>query len=84
MNARNILLASAALALAGIGLAPVLVILAKSLLFEGPAGLSYYQRMWESNRVWILLGHSAAVSGLTTLLTLAAGLMPLVFAQRAD
>lgn len=84
MNARTILLASAALVLVGIGLAPVLVILARSILFEGPAGLSYYQRMWESHRVWTLLGHSAAVSGLTTLLTLAAGLPLGILLGRSD
>ncbi|MBI4874429.1 MAG: iron ABC transporter permease [Acidobacteria bacterium] len=84
MKARAILLTSAALLLVGIGLAPVLVILVRSLLLEGQVGLPYLQRMGESQRVWTLFGHSAAVSGLTTLITVAAGLPLGILLGRSD
>ncbi|MFQ5875519.1 MAG: ABC transporter permease, partial [Dehalococcoidia bacterium] len=73
MAKRTILTWIAAL-LGVIGLLPILVMFGKSLLVEGHISLASYRGLLASVRQWTLIGHSLALSSLTTLLATAIGL----------
>ncbi len=72
--AKRVCLFGVVLVLIVVGLAPILVMLGKSLTVDGRWSLAFYRRMASSPREWALLGNSLALAGLTTLLAAAVGL----------
>jgi len=56
--ARRIVLIAAVLILAVIGLAPILVMFARSITVEGSISLEFYRSLTATNRPWLLLGNS--------------------------
>lgn len=57
----------------GIGLAPVISILVKSLFVDGGFSLNNYGTLFRSNREWRLLFNSLSLAGATTLVTVLLG-----------
>ena len=74
--AKRIVLITFVAVLALIGLLPLLVMLAQSVIVEGHFSFAAYQDLLSSRGEWILLGHSLILSTLTALLTTVVG-MPL-------
>ncbi len=67
--ARRIVLIIVVLLLAGIGLAPILVMFARSILVDGRLSLEFYRNLMASVRPWRLLGNSLVLACLTALLS---------------
>lgn len=81
MVRRAVLILTAALLLI-IGLLPILVMFGKSILVDGGVSLAYYRDLAASGRPWVLMGHSLALSSLTTLcVTLIALPLGLLFSK---
>ena len=79
---RRITLIAVVLFLVVIGLAPLLVMFARSITVEGQLSLAFYQGLLASGRDWSLIGHSFALSLLTALLTTVIGLpLGILFAK---
>lgn len=57
-----------------VGLAPVMIMLGKSVIVDGRLSLEFYWQLASGPRQWRLLGNSLVLAGLTTLLTTAVGL----------
>lgn len=71
---RRIVLWIVVAVLAAVGLAPILIMLAKSVIVDGWLSLEFYSRLASSPRQWTLLGNSLILAALTTLLTAVVGL----------
>lgn len=71
---KRLCLGAAVGVLLGVGLLPILVMLARSARVDDRWSLVFYSRMIASPREWMLLGNSLAVAGLTALLTTGVGL----------
>lgn len=82
--AKRAILAAAAILLAVIGLLPILVMFAKSLLVDGRVSFAYYQGLLATGRPWTLLGNSFALSVPTTLLATMIGLPLGILFARTD
>jgi iron(III) transport system permease protein len=67
------ILISAAIVLAVIGLLPLLVMLLRSVTVDGHLSLVAYQDLLASRRQWVLLKHSFVLSSLTALLVTVIG-----------
>jgi ABC-type Fe3+ transport system permease subunit len=70
---RRLVLTSAAAVVIATGLAPILVLVARSLAAELQTGFAYSRVLFSSGRAWILATHSLALSSMTTLITLVVG-----------
>ncbi|MHC4103668.1 MAG: ABC transporter permease [Planctomycetota bacterium] len=71
--AKRMILISAAIVLAVIGLLPLLVMLLRSVTVDGHLSLAAYQDLLASRRQWVLLRHSFVLSFLTALLVTVIG-----------
>jgi len=71
--AKRIVLITFVTVLALIGLLPLLVMLAQSVIVEGHFSLASYQNLLSSRSEWVLLRHSLILSTLTALLATAVG-----------
>lgn len=74
LKAKPLTLLAATAVLVGIGLLPILAMLAQSLTVDGHLSLAYYRGVYASGRSWSLLAQSLVLAGVTTLLTTAVGL----------
>ncbi len=72
--ARRATLITVVLLLIVIGLLPLVVMFAKSVVVDGQASLAAYQGLLSSGREWVLIRHSLALSLSTALLATAVGL----------
>jgi hypothetical protein len=71
---KRLTLAAAALALAAIGLLPVLTMVANTFHVAGGFGLTAYQSLWASGKqMTLLMGHSILLSLSVTLLAMIGG-----------
>lgn len=73
-KAKRLTLLLAAVLLVGIGLLPILVMLAKSLSVDGHLSFDYYRSVFSSSRSWGLLKQSLVLAFLTTLSATTVGL----------
>ena len=76
VNAKQLTLLLATVLIAGIALTPLLAMIAASIKIDGKISFFHYQTLLSSGRAWRLLGHSVALSFLTSLCAGALG-MPL-------
>src|SRR5437763_681524 len=67
VNTKHVILLLTAVLIASIGLTPLLVMVASSVTVDGSVSLLHYQTLLSSGRAWRLLGHSVALSFLTSL-----------------
>lgn len=79
---KRIILVSVVIFLVVIGLLPILVMFAKSVMVKGHVSLTFYRGLLASGQGWVLIEHSFALSLLTTLLTTVIGLpLGILFAK---
>ena len=79
---KRIILVSVVIFLVVIGLLPILVMFARSVIVKGHISLTFYRGLLASGQGWVLIEHSFALSLLTTLLTTAIGLpLGILFAK---
>lgn len=71
---KRITLISVVIFLMVIGLLPLFIMFAKSVMVEGHVSLAFYQGLLASGREWTLIGHSFTLSLLTASLTTVIGL----------
>lgn len=84
MKAKRLTLFLATTLLIGIGLSPILIMLAKSLAVDGQLSFAYYHSVFSSSRSWSLLKQSLGLALLTTLSATAAGLPLGVLLGKSD
>ncbi|MFQ5668075.1 MAG: ABC transporter permease [Candidatus Binatia bacterium] len=82
--AKRITLAVVTVFLVVAGLLPILATFLKSVMVNGHLSLASYQGLLTSRHEWTLMGHSLALSTLTTLLTIAIGLPLGVLLAKTD
>ena len=71
---RRVTLAAVVVFLMAIGLLPLVVMFAKSIVVDGQASLAAYRGLLTSGREWVLIRHSLALSLSTALLATVVGL----------
>ncbi len=81
---KRAVLSTVVVVLVAIGLAPVLVMLGKSVWIDNHFSLAYYRELLATGRAWTLLGHSLAVSLPTALFATAVGLPLGLLLSRTD
>lgn len=81
---RRAILTAVAVLLAAIGLLPILVMFAKSVVVDGQVSLAYYRSLLSSGRTFTLLANSLALSVPTTILATAVGLPLGLLLARTD
>ena len=74
LRTRRIILTAVMLVLAVVGLAPIVVMFARSLMVDGGFSLEYYCKLLTTERSWRLLGNSLELALLTALLSTLVGL----------
>ena len=74
MRTRRIILTAVTLVLAVVGLAPIVVMFARSLIVDGGFSLECYRKLLTTERSWQLLGNSLELALLTALLSTLVGL----------
>jgi len=67
-----------------VGLLPVLVMFAKTLVTDGHFSFASYKALFSSGRQWVLLWHTLALSSLTTVLATLIGLPLGILLARTD
>ena len=74
MRTRQIILTAVTLVLGIVGLAPIVVMFARSLMGDGGFSLEGYRKLLTTERSWQLLGNSLELALLTALLSTLVGL----------
>lgn len=74
LRTRRIILTAVTLVLAVVGLAPIVVMFARSLILDGGFSLECYGKLLSTERSWRLLGNSLELALLTALLSTLVGL----------
>ena len=74
MRTRRIILTAVTLVLGIVGLAPMIVMFARSLMGDGGFSLEGYRKLLTTERSWQLLGNSLELALLTALLSTLVGL----------
>jgi len=74
LRTRRIILTAVTLFLAVVGLAPIVVMIVRSLMVDGGFSLEYYRTLLATERSWRLLGNSLELALLTALLSTLVGL----------
>jgi iron(III) transport system permease protein len=74
LRTRRIILTAVTLVLAVVGLAPIVVMFARSLIVDGGLSLECYRKLLTTERSWQLLGNSLGLALLTALLSTLVGL----------
>ena len=75
MRTRRIILTAVTLVLAVVGLAPIVVMFARSLMVDGGFSLEGYRKLLTTEHSWQLLGNSLELALLTALLSTLVGLL---------
>ena len=74
MTTRRVILVAVLLVLAVVGLAPILVMFARSLTADGGFSFAAYRQLLTTERAWRLLGNSLTLALATALLSMLVGL----------
>jgi iron(III) transport system permease protein len=82
LSARHVILLLALLVLAIVGLAPIIVMFARSLIVDGAFSLENYRHLLATGRSWRLLGNSVGLALITAFICTLVGLpLGLLFAK---
>jgi iron(III) transport system permease protein len=82
LTTRRVILSAALLVLTILGLAPIIVMFASSLIGDGAFSLQNYRGLFAASRSWHLLSNSLALALATALISTLAGLpLGLLFAK---
>jgi iron(III) transport system permease protein len=81
---RRAVLTFAALLIAAIGLLPLGVMFARSVIADGRISLAFYQGILASDRQWLLIRNSFTLASVTTLVATATGLALGILLARTD